>query len=482
MKPATPQPIRMVDKHTITSWVLGFLSLFLLVSGCYLAFRQFLSPQPEVGLGPPPVMAEQTNLTITVSANGVVEPDQVVNVSPKSAGILKALMVDEGDRVSAGQVIAKMDDANLQGQLVAAQGRLAAAEANLDKLVAGNRVQEIAQAQARLDSAQANLQQAEESFNRYEFLLNQGAISQEDYDEKLAQRDSAQATVNEAAQELSLMQEGTRQEEIAQARADVVTAQGTLQTIQTEIDDTVIRAPFDGIVAFKYADPGSFVTPTTSGSSVSSATSSSILSIVSRYEVVSNVAETNIAQIQVGQPVTIAADAFPGKTFHGQVAQIATQATVEQNVTSFEVTTALDPESAAQLRAGMNVSTEFQVGERANVLAVPAAAVTLQDNNTGVYVGAPNQPPRFVPIEPGITVNNMTEVKSGLDGSEHILLNVPSQPPPRQGFSLERLFGGGPGDGPPGGGPPGNGPPGGAPAQGGPSGNGPGGSAPPPPR
>lgn len=91
----------------------------------------------------------------------------------------------------------------------------------------------------------------------------------------------------------------------------------------------------------KYADPGAFVTPTTSGSAVSSATSSSILALASRNEVVANLSESNIAKIRLGQKVTITADAYPGRTFEGKVSQIAAQATVEQNVTSFQVKVSL---------------------------------------------------------------------------------------------------------------------------------------------
>ena len=130
-------------------------------------------------------------------------------------------------------------------------------------------------------------------------------------------------------------------------------------------------------------------------------------------------------------------------------------------MTSFEVKVALTGEKAKQLLAGMNASLEFQVGELENALTVPTIAVTNQNNTTGVFVGAPNQPPKFVPITTGVTVNDRTEVKSGLDGTEHILVNIPSTPPSQSGFSWRNLFGGATKPpGPPGGGPPGGRPPG----------------------
>ncbi|HEY9802122.1 MAG TPA: efflux RND transporter periplasmic adaptor subunit [Leptolyngbyaceae cyanobacterium] len=419
---------------------------------------------------------ERQTLPITVSANGTVKPERSINLSPKNSGILRQLLVKEGDVVKQGQVLAYMDDSNLRGQLVSAQGQLAQAEANfqkaqagnrpqdigqaqaqldealanLRKLEAGNRPQDIAQAQARLKSAQATLNQAEDDLRRNQQLYSSGAIALQTVNQKRTERDSAQAQVNEAQQALALQQAGSRQEDIEQAkatvrqrqealallkagnrredievaRAQVTSARGTLQNIQASINDTILRAPFDGVVTQKYADPGAFVTPTTSGSAVSSATSSSILALASRNEVVANLSESNIAKIRLGQEVTIRADAYPGVTFKGKVSQIAAQATVEQNVTSFQVKVSLsDPQRL--LRSGMNVEADFQAGELENALVVPTAAVVRRENATGVFVSRGNNQPVFTPIETGVTVNNFTEVKSGLKGNERVLLSFP---------------------------------------------------------
>ena len=236
--------------------------------------------------------------------------------------------------------------------------------------------------------------------------------------------EQAQAVVKQRQQALALLKAGTRQEDINAARAQVTSARGSLQNIQAEINDTIIRAPFDGVVTKKFADPGAFVTPTTASSEVASSSSSSILSLASTNEVVANLAETNISKISLGQKVSITADAYPGKTFEGKVSQIAAQAIVEQNVTSFEVRISLsDPQRL--LRSGMNVEVDFQVGQVENVLVVPTASVVRQQNATGVYVAGADNKPVFTRIETGVTVNNFTEVKSGLTGNERVLLSFP---------------------------------------------------------
>ncbi len=495
-------------KKGINSWLSWLLVLAFVGGISYAIYYQVaVVTQKETRRRVLTKPVERQNLTITVSANGTILPERSINLSPKNSGILKKLLVKEGDIVKEGQIVAYMDDSNLRGQLLSAQGQLAQAQANLQKAQAGNRPQDIAQAQGQLEEAQANLQKAQagnrpqdiaqaqaqlqntqaalskaqDNFLRNQQLYNTGVISLQTLNQSSADRNVAQAQVNASKQSLglqkagsrredvnqlqavvkqrqqalALVKAGSRQEDIEVARAQVTSARGTLQNILAQINDTVIRAPFNGLVSKKYADPGAFVTPTTASSEVSSATSSSILALSSKNEVVANLAETNISKISIGQKVTINADAYPNETFEGKVRQIAAQSVVSQNVTSFEVRIILsDPRRL--LRSGMNVTTDFQLGQLENVLVVPTASVVRQENATGVFV-AGNHRPRFTPIEIGATVNNVTEVKSGLTGNERVLLSFPPgsrpQSTPRGGV-FPGIGGGGGGGGRRGGGGP----------------------------
>ncbi len=435
------------DGIRIPQWLLGLLLLGLLAGGGYFAYTQYTTSQRrEARRNLQTAAVERINAPETISANGTVQPQRSVNVSPKNSGILKELLVEEGDRVQEGQILAYMDASSLQGQLTQAKGQLASAQASLERAVAGNRTQDVGQAQAQLASAEAALRQAEQTFRQNQQLYSQGAIAQRDFNNSLAERDRALAQVQQAKQALSLQQAGSRPEDIAQARAEVLRAEGQLQTVQSQINDTVIRAPFSGIVTRKFADPGSFVTPTTSGSDVSSATSSSILALASANQVVAKVPETSIARIQVGQQVTIQADAFPNETFEGRVTQVATQSTVDQNVTNFEVKTSIsDPKQ--RLRGGMNVNVEFAVGTLENALVVPTVAIVRQAQGTGVLLaGEGDRRPRFQPITTGSTVEDKTVVVSGLKEGDRVLLSFPQgeRPPSRTPSLL-------PGMGPPGG-------------------------------
>ncbi|MFB2968757.1 efflux RND transporter periplasmic adaptor subunit [Aerosakkonema sp. BLCC-F183] len=546
-----PSPQGPVKKSSIAKWLVGLIVLGALAGGGYFVYVQLTNaPRQEARRRMQTVSVERVNLPISISANGTVQPERAVNMSPKNSGVLKQLLVKEGDRVEAGQILAYMDDSNLQGQLTQAKAQLTSAQANLDRLLAGNRPQEIAQAEAQLTSAQANLRQAELTFNQNKQLYTAGAIALREVESSRTSYDTAKAQVKQAQESLNLVKSGTRPEEIAQARAQVkqaqeavnlaragsrpeeiaearaqvkqaqealdlvragtrpeeiaqaraqvkqaqealdlvksgtrteeitqaraqvkqaqealnlqragarkeeitqaraqvMSAEGAMQTIQAQLSDTVIRAPFSGIVTRKFADPGSFVTPTTSSSSVSSATSSSILALASQNQIVAKVAETSIPQIKVGQNVTIEIDAYPGKTFKGKVTQVATQSTVEQNVTNFEVKTSIDdPENL--LRAGMNTNVVFEVGTLNNALVVPTVAIVRQEQGTGVYVlNQERGRPQFKPITTGQTVENKTVVVSGLEEGEQVLISFPQGRPQTRTPSLI------PGMGPPGGG------------------------------
>jgi HlyD family secretion protein len=477
-----PQAAAEAGKHDrlrIDKWLVGLLAAIAIVGTVgYITYNQLVTvPQQRAQRKIQTAAVTRGNLTIVVSANGTVQPESSVNVSPKTSGILKRLLVKEGEFVRAGQIVAYMDNSSLQGQLLQARGNLAAARANLSKVMAGSRSQDIAQAQAQVDEAtaslhksmagnrsediaqaQANLsksqvthRQATEDLRRTQQLYAAQAISQQALSTAISTHDSAQAQVDRDRQALNLLKAGSRPEDIAQARsflkqrqealnllkagsrpediaqarAQVLAAQGAMAIVQRNIDDTVIRAPFAGIIARKYADPGAFVTPTTAGSAVTSATSSSILALASTNEIVAQVAEASIAQIRVGQTATIKVDAYSGKTFMGKVTQVATQSLVQQNVTSFEVKVSV-PDPQRLLHAGMNATVDFQAGELTQVLVVPTASIVQQKDAQGVFVAKKGGDPVFVPIVVGTTVNDKTEVKSGLTGNERVLLSFPA--------------------------------------------------------
>lgn len=463
-------------------WIAGIALVGLLGVGAFAYTNRTNSPQQDQSTET--VAVKVQDLPVSIKTNGTITPVQEVNVSPKTQSRLVRLYVDQGDQVKQGQLLARMEDEAVQAQLEQAQGGVAAAEARLSELRAGSRVEEIGQARARLAQAQARLTQARNGTRseqilqaqaqvdaaqsqlsltrnrsvRYRGLSQQGAISRDQLDEVLANERNAQANLQEAQrrlqelragsrpEEISLavanvaelqqalrqLQNGTRPEQIAQAQAELNQAQAQVRAVQVQLADTLIRAPFNGIVTQKFASVGAFVTPTTSASSTSSATSTSIVAIAGRLEVLAKVPETDIAQIKPGQRVQVRTTAYRGETFQGKVRLIAPAAIVEQNVTSFQVRVALET-GQQKLRSGMNVDLTFLGKPLQDVLVVPTLAVIMQKGQTGVLVQT-GEESKFRPITLGFSTDDRTQVIDGLKEGDRVVVYTPkSNRPQRSG-------------------------------------------------
>lgn len=418
-------------------WVLGLMAAGLLVTGggTYLVLRNQLA-KPDISTMTVPVESEA--LTVRITASGTVQPTQTVNLSPKNAGILAELLVEQGDRVTQGQVIARMENASIEAERLQAQARLAQAEARLAKQRSGSRPEEVLQnqaaveqAQARVTEAQARLDRANDRVRRNQSLATDGAISQEDLEVVLNEAATAQATLaqnqaslREAQQRLALTEQGNRVEDIAEAEAQRAEAVANLRAVEIQLEDTIIRAPFSGIITQKYATEGAFVTPTTSASDASSATSTAIVALAEGLEILAEVPEVDIQQLQLGQRVEVLADAYPDQTFEGKIRLIAPEAVVKQNVTSFEVRIALVT-GQAELRSGMNTDLTFVGDELQDAVVVPTVAIVTRRGETGVLIPNDNNRPEFRPVVLGTAVGDETQVLEGLQVGEQVFIDLP---------------------------------------------------------
>ena len=421
-----------------TPWIIGLAAVGLLgtTAVVVVATRDRTPSMEQVTELTVPV--ETRSVTVRIRASGIVQPIRTVNLSPTSSDILQELYVEQGDRVSQGQVIARMKSDTAEAAVSQAQAQLLQAQVNLDELRAGNRPQQISQAQARVEQAAASVNEAEsrlslanERVDRQEFLFQEGAIGEDDLDEVINTANTAQATLDqrlaslrEAEENLRLLQSGSRIEDIEAARARVAEAEAGVRSAQVRYEDTYIRAPFDGIITQKYATEGGFVAPTTSASDVSSATSSAIVAIAEGLEILADVPEVDVAQIEPGQRVEIIADAFPDEVFEGRVRLVAPEAVVDRNVTSFQVRieliTGLD-----KLRSQMNVDVEFIGDEVDGALVVPTVAIVTQDGETGVLVPGEDNEIRFRRVTLGPAIGNQTQILNGVDAGDRVFVDLP---------------------------------------------------------
>jgi len=418
------------------------------------------------------VIVEKQSLGVKVQASGTVEPIQNVNISPKNPGILAQLLVEQGDSVKQGQTVAIMENAQIQAQILQSEANLNRALSNLeqakiripseikqfklklDQEIA--RLEEISkriprdldQAKAKITQAQSRLDLAQIRLNRYEYLEKEGAITTDRLDEVINEYNSAKANLSDLQQQQAQIEQTTPSEisqqeavvnnarialkekednaaqEIKLLEAEVNSVKAQLKQIEIQFRDTIITAPFEGIITQKFATVGAFVTPTTSASSTASATSSSILALAQGLEIIAKVPEIDMAQLKVGQGVEILADAFPDETFKGRIKRIAPEAIVEQNVTSFEVAIALST-GEEKLRSKMNVDVTFIGEDIKNTLVVPTVAILTQEGKTGVLIADEKGQPKFIPVVLGLTLEDKTQILQGLKAGDRIFIDLP---------------------------------------------------------
>ncbi|MEH2359965.1 efflux RND transporter periplasmic adaptor subunit [Nostoc sp.] len=456
-------------------WLMGLIAGGALVVGTVTAYTLInQGTKEDIAQLTVPVAAQ--NVTLRITASGKVVPVQSVNISPKNPGVLSQLYVEQGDRIQQGQILARMDSASIEAQrsqyranlaqsqaqlaeavagsrpqeIAQAKARLAQSQAQLAAARAGNRPQEVAQSQSQVDAAQAKVNYASQQVKRYQYLYKEGAETKQLLDQAISDDKSAranleeakkrfslvqsgtrseeidqrQAAVNEARAALVLLEDGTRSEEIVQRQAAVASAEAQLKGVQVQLEDTIIRAPLSGIVTQKYAEPGAFVTPTTSASTSASATSSSIVAVARGLEILAQVPEADLSRIKPGQQVEIVADAYPDQVFKGHVRLIAPEAVVEQGVTSFQVRVALDT-GIDKLRSGLNVDLTF-LGDRVNnALVLPTVSIVTEKGKTGVLVPDAKNKPQFREVTVGAQIQEQTQILEGVKAGDRIFVNPP---------------------------------------------------------
>ena len=423
---------RRLPTWTIVLGVLG-LSLMGLIGLRLLRGPRAAREQSLTALTQP---VETLPLTVQVEGTGSVVAQDTVNLSPKIAGRLESLYGEQGDPVQAGEVLAQMEVGTLTDELRQGQAQLAQAEADYAKALAGNRSEDIRRAEAEVTAAQSQVTlAATPQLVHYRELAAQGAISQSELDQYINEANSAAANFEQAQAQLAETASGSRPEDItaAAAAAAVAAAAAQVAAIETQIEEAVIRAPFDGVITQTYATIGAIVTPTTSASATASATSSSILAISSGLEVEVDVSEANIAQVQVGQSVEIVADAFPQQVFSGEVKRIAPEAVIENNVTLFQVVvtplTGLD-----QLKSGMTVDATF-IGETVvDALMVPTVAISTEAGQLGIQIADDEGNPTFQPVTVGLTQDGKTQILSGLEADDQVFIDLPEVQRERPSF------------------------------------------------
>jgi HlyD family secretion protein len=237
------------------------------------------------------------DMEILAEAAGQIEPIRVVEVKSKASGDVLRLHVDTGDQIRQGTLLAEIDPRDVRNAYL--------------------------QAEADLEVARARLGTSEAQKRRVEELRRANVVTEQEY-------------------ESSLLEE-------ANARAQYVKAQTSLELARERMNDVTIRAPIDGTIISKQVEVGDIIA--SASQNISGGTTLYMMADLSEMQVRALIDETDLGRIEPGMPTRVQVEAFPGRTFHGSVLKIEPQAVVEQNVTMFPVLVRLDNREGLLRRA-----------------------------------------------------------------------------------------------------------------------------------
>ena len=344
------------DNHTRRWWQKPSLWIALVVLCLLTAGALYWQKQKSVAAQPVYVTepVSKGNLTLTVLANGTLQPTRAVNIGSELSGTVKRVAVDVNDRVTKGQILVELDTAKLSDQVVRSRAGLASAQAQL------------ALSTATRKEVQAGLARLEEVSR-----LSGGKVP------SATELDAARASVDRAmATEAS-------------ATADVTEARAAASTDETNLSKASIRSPIDGVVLTRTVDPGNAV-----AASLQAVTLFSIAEDIGKLRLDVSVDEADVGSVKVDQKATFTVSAYPTRRYPAKTTRVAYGSTKTDNVVTY--TTNLDVDNRdLSLRPGMTASATIISTERTGVLLVPNTALRFtpsRENSADEGAAAPAAP------------------------------------------------------------------------------------------
>jgi HlyD family secretion protein len=334
---ADVDPATLLDEPLQQAWYrrplvwAGVLALLLAAGGIWWW-------QARQAANAAPVYNTQTvgrgNLTLTVTANGTLQPTRSINIGSELSGTVLKVNVDVNDQVKKGQVLVVLDTAKLQDQILRSGATLSAAN-------------------AKVEQTDATVSEAAASLARYEEVaqLSGGKVPSK------AELDSARATLKRA------------RADDASAKAGVRDAQAALSTDQTNLSKASIRAPADGVVLTRTVDPGNAV-----AASLQAVTLFTLAEDLSKLRLWVYVDEADVSAVKLGQSAAFTVSAYLSRQFPARITRVGFGSTITDNVVTY--LTYLDVDNADRsLRPGMTATATITATQRTDVLLVPNTAL-----------------------------------------------------------------------------------------------------------
>ncbi len=323
---------------------------------------------------------EHGDISQVVQSTGTINAVTTVQVGSQVSGTISSMSVDFNSRVTKGQVVAQIDPAILKTRLLSAEADLANAQASVRNFEAQVDTQraDVMAAQAGVDRAKSQLNEAELNMKRNKELFGQGIVS-------AAIRDTAQANyesmvagvkVSEAQLEQSRTRVKSVQASMEQAKAQVLQRRAASEMAKVDLAHTTILAPIDGTVIARNVDVGQTV-----AASLQAPTLFIIAQDLTKMLVYAKTDEADVGKIKVGATANFRVDSYPRETFAGKVNQVRMNATMVQNVVTYDTIVEFDNPDQ-KLFPGMTAYVSVPIAEAKNVVKIPNGALRFKPDFT----------------------------------------------------------------------------------------------------
>lgn len=363
--------------------------------------------------------------SVVLNATGYIVAAHKIQLASKVIGKVAWIGVEKGDKVKQGQVLVRLEDDEYKASVLQARGNLAALQARLAELQNGSRPEEVSRAKADVENAKADLQNARIQLDRTRNLVNDKVAARQTLDDAQARYDAAVARVNSLQRTADLAVLGPRKEQIDAVRGQIDQARGQLAYAETQLDNTIIRAPVSGTILERNVEKGEFVTTGFVGDRGAKGYVVSIADLNDlRAEL--DINQNDFARLAADQKALITTDAYPDRKYDGVIDEISPEANRQKATVQVKVKV-LNPD--AYLRPEMNASVAFIAKDQPQtgsapakpLIVIPASAV----KDGAVFIVAQGKALRRS-VKTGTASTQGLHIDDGLIGGEDLIVNPPA--------------------------------------------------------
>jgi HlyD family secretion protein len=416
---------RSRESKPVVQLIVIAIALVAVAFGALFAYQKLNAAVPvQVVQVQSPMNESAAGEQVILTATGYIVAAHKIEVASKVVGRVAWIGVEKGDKVKAGQVLVRLENDEYRAQLLQDQGQLANLQAKLEELQNGSRPEEIEKARADTEQAKADLENAKVSLDRTKQLVRDGVLSKQSLDDAQAKYDGDRAKVASLQRTLDLTVLGPRKEEIAQVRGQIEQARGGLEYAQTQLDNTIIKAPVTGTILDRNVEKGEFVTNGFVGDKGAKGYLVTMADL-NDLQVELDISQNDFPKLGPHQKGIITTDAYPDRKYQGTIEQVSPEADRAKATVQVKVRV-LNPDQ--YLRPDMNATVSFYNDAKAapaadakRVVVIPQGAV----QNGKVFVVV-NGHARERHVTTGGTSEKGVLVQSGLIGGEDLIVSPPA--------------------------------------------------------